>query len=496
MKIKWFLLGLTLLMLNQVQGQLVTDHFPYAAGDVSLAVGSGWTVHSGATPVNVIDTPSDSGNSLSFPGLAASSGNRIVVSQSQTADIGTNFTAQVTQDNTSVYASFLVKFTTLPSAAGEYFSYFFDGNMGIAFRSRVYAKNNGGNVQLGIRFTSGGNPVYAANSFALNTTHFVVIKYTRVAGVDNDTAALFLDPNPGMAEPAPSAMEVNPTAGHDVANIARFALRQNSNIGILEFDELRIGATWADVTGGGMPPPPDATNIVSVVATDGSASELGANPGTFTLSRSGSTNAITVLYAMSGTATNGDDYTTLPGSIQLGENVMSADIVLNPIVDGIDETAETATLTLSPDNAYQIDPNNANATITITEENTGLIEPFIFLKIKPLAGTVKFVNPKRGFKIKGRFYNQWINNNLKAVIQYALEWGTGSNKVNTGFMNMPTKQKTKGPNQGKGRFHQGKVGVGLNIPPGPVNILLRARQGSQNFSAITTNTFEYQLKVN
>ncbi|MEZ5405860.1 MAG: hypothetical protein R3F23_06720 [Verrucomicrobiia bacterium] len=130
-------------------------------------------------------------------------------------------------------------------------------------------------MQLGIRFTSGGNPVYAANSFALNTTHFVVIKYTRVAGADNDTAALFLDPNPGMVEPAPSAMEVNPTAGHDVANVARFGLRQNANIGVLELDELRIGATWGEVTSGGMPPPPDATNIVSVVATDANASRVG-----------------------------------------------------------------------------------------------------------------------------------------------------------------------------------------------------------------------------
>ncbi|MEZ5405859.1 MAG: hypothetical protein R3F23_06715 [Verrucomicrobiia bacterium] len=135
---------------------------------------------------------------------------------------------------------------------------------------------------------------------------------------------------------------------------------------------------------------------------------------------------------------------------------MNTDIVLAPIADGIEETPEIATLTLNPDNAYQIDPNNANATITITEENTGLIDPFLFLKIKPLAGTVKFVRPSRGFKIKGRFYNQWINNNLKAVIQYALEWGTGSNKVNTGFMNMPTKQKLRDLIKGKAAFIKGK----------------------------------------
>lgn len=288
MKIKWLILGLAFFMVNQVQGQLVTEHFNYPAGDLAMAPGSGWTVFNGNPPLNIIDTMSDSGNSLSFAGLPNSSGNRIVVSQAQFADVATNFPAQVMQDNTSVYASFLVKFTALPSMAGEYFTFFMDGNF---TKARVYARNMGGNVQMGIRFTSGGNPVFGGPSFPLNTTHFVVIKYTRVAGADNDNSFIFVDPTPGMPEPAPSASQINPSPGHDVASITRFGLRQNGGIGIIEFDELRIGATWADVTSGGMQPP-GATNIVSVVATDANASELGANPGVFTISRTGNTNAI------------------------------------------------------------------------------------------------------------------------------------------------------------------------------------------------------------
>lgn len=487
---------LCLFLLNLAEGApVVSESFPYGAGDLSIAVGSGWTVHSAGTQVNVIATPSDLGNSLSFPGLPASSGNRVVVSQSQTADVGTNFPAQVSQDNTSVYVSFLVKFTTLPAAAGDYFANLFDGKAGIAFRNRIFAKANGGNVQLGILFTSAGNASYAPASFALNTTHLVVTKYTRIPAVDNDVVAIFVDPVPGMPEPAPGATSVNFTAGHDVTDIQRFALRQNANpgMGILELDELRIGPTWAEVTSGGVNPPNDS-NLVSVVASDPNASETDANPGIFTITRN-NTNALEVFYTLSGTATNEVDYAKIMGSVQIPANVLSANVVINPIADGLDEEPETAVLTLKANNKYDIDAVKANAVVTITDKpTTGLIEPLTFLKIKPFAETIKFVKPSQGFTIKGRFYNQSTNSNVKAIMQYALEWGEGSNKITTGYANMPTKQKIKGPKQGKGSFIQKHAGRGLFIPVGSVNILLRARQGSQNFSFVTTNMFQYELK--
>lgn len=486
---------LCLFLLNAAQGvQLVTDPFPYPAMDLTTAPGSIWTVHSGVTPVNVVVTPSDSGNSLSFAGFLASSGNRIVVNQTQTADVGTDFPAQVTQDNTSLYASFLVKYTTQPSASGEYFSSFFDQLNPMGLRGRIYGKASGANTQLGIRFSSKGTTNYASNLLPLNTTHLVVAKYTRVAGADNDKVALFVDPVPGMAEPMPSATVTNNVADDpDVTDIQRFGLRQTTSIGILELDEFRVGTTWADVTSGGVNPPNDS-NLVSVVASDPNASEEGANPGVFTITRN-NTNALEVFYTLSGTATNEVDYAKLMGSVQIPANMLSANVVINPIADGLDEEPETTVLTLKANNKYDIDAVKANAVVTITDKpTTGLIEPLTFLKIKPFAETIKFVKPSQGFTIKGRFYNQSTNSNVKAIMQYALEWGEGSNKITTGFANMPTKQKIKGPKQGKGSFIQKHAGRGLSIPAGFVNILLRARQGSQNFSFITTNMFQYELK--
>ena len=48
---------------------------------------------------------------------------------------------------------------------------------------------------------------------------------------------------------------------------------------------------------------------VTIYATDAHASEAGLDPGTFTVSRIGSTNfTVIVFYSLSGTASNGVDY--------------------------------------------------------------------------------------------------------------------------------------------------------------------------------------------
>ena len=52
------------------------------------------------------------------------------------------------------------------------------------------------------------------------------------------------------------------------------------------------------------------TPDVTVAATDNSAAEPGANTGTFTISRTGATtDPLTVNYSVTGTASNGSDYT-------------------------------------------------------------------------------------------------------------------------------------------------------------------------------------------
>ena len=77
------------------------------------------------------------------------------------------------------------------------------------------------------------------------------------------------------------------------------------------------------------------------------------------------TNDITVYYTVSGgTAQGGIDYSNLPGVLTLPAGQYSADIVIQPIADGL-KPDQTIILTLVQNTNYLIDPDYASATNTL-----------------------------------------------------------------------------------------------------------------------------------
>ena len=72
------------------------------------------------------------------------------------------------------------------------------------------------------------------------------------------------------------------------------------------------------------------------------AAPAAANPGQFTVTRSGPTGSpLTVFYAVSGTATNGTDYVTLSGSVVIPIGQSSAFIDVSVVNDNMTEGSET-----------------------------------------------------------------------------------------------------------------------------------------------------------
>jgi hypothetical protein len=138
-----------------------------------------------------------------------------------------------------------------------------------------------------------------------------------------------------------------------------------------------------------LPSPPPPTNrppIVSIVASDPIAIEgtncwvwrgltnatptwadwpvagwrfftnCGPKSATFTVRRFGDTNgSLTVSYAIGGTATNGVDYMTLPGSVTIPAGDCSALITVVPKDDGPPDITSTVVLTLNPSPALPPD---------------------------------------------------------------------------------------------------------------------------------------------
>jgi hypothetical protein len=113
------------------------------------------------------------------------------------------------------------------------------------------------------------------------------------------------------------------------------------------------------------PAPPEVT----IAATDASAGEP-ANPGTFTVTRTGSTaSAVTVTFAVTGTATGGTDYAALATSVTLPAGQASATIAVTPIDDLDSEPAETVVVSLAAGASYTLGTPSA-ATVTLADDDT------------------------------------------------------------------------------------------------------------------------------
>jgi len=114
--------------------------------------------------------------------------------------------------------------------------------------------------------------------------------------------------------------------------------------------------------------------LVSIVATDDSASETGPGTGTFRISRTGSTiSSLQVVFTIAtgaGQAVTADYTPTLtsPATIPAGQAFV--DITITPEDDTAIEGAETVTLTLGDTGSYDVGSPSA-ATVTITDTPNG-----------------------------------------------------------------------------------------------------------------------------
>ncbi len=105
----------------------------------------------------------------------------------------------------------------------------------------------------------------------------------------------------------------------------------------------------------------------SLAVTAGPAVEGGAS-GNFRITTTGTgTGNITVRYTVSGTATNGTDFTLLGGTVSMAKNT-TANISIAPLQDTAIEGYETVTITLTPDPAYSL-AVDASASMNLQDDD-------------------------------------------------------------------------------------------------------------------------------
>lgn len=271
---------------------------------------NGWTTHSGTSgQLNTLNTPSDMGNSLSFNGLAASSGNRTNLVSGNSEDIN-----KATSLGQTGYFSILIKATDLSgiNPTGDYFMGFgaTTGTTVTILGARLYVKSGASpnTVQFGLMNNSGtGSAItFAPSEYAINTTHLIVVKFDISASPT--VASLWIDPTPGQAEPTPTL--VNNTSSNSFSAINSLFIRQATATGNLQIDEIRTGATWASVTPAGSC---SVTSSFSITAC-----------GSYTVPSGQET------YTTSGTYMD-----TIPSS-QGCDSIMTIQVTINPVSTGSD----------------------------------------------------------------------------------------------------------------------------------------------------------------
>jgi hypothetical protein len=95
--------------------------------------------------------------------------------------------------------------------------------------------------------------------------------------------------------------------------------------------------------------------IVTLIASDASASEAGLDPAGFLVTRNTSAAVpLTVNFSIGGTATNGSDYASLSGSVTIPASASSAPIVITPLSDSLAEADETVQLALHASSDYTL----------------------------------------------------------------------------------------------------------------------------------------------
>ena len=125
----------------------------------------------------------------------------------------------------------------------------------------------------------------------------------------------------------------------------------------------------------------ELTSLVSVTATDTLAEEVDGNIGLFSLTRSGSATLLaaplSVTLTLTGTATNGTDYSGLPLTANFAAGVATTTVEVKPTSDAVTEGPETVILTLDETAPYEAG-SPASATVTIGDTPTPLVSVTAF----------------------------------------------------------------------------------------------------------------------
>jgi hypothetical protein len=248
----------TLDVVTQPQQVLLYEPFNYAniGGAVSTNTPSNWTFGgTGADDLIVAN------GSLYFSGLAAPVGHRVT---NGGAGLGVRRLFGSSVSSGLLYFSALFRINDLGATWNGASSQVgaFTAPDGASFRLAVMVKSAPTGYSIGVqKGGTGATATFGSAEFHANDTVFLVGKYDFT--VSPNSVSLWINPSASTfgAAAEPASGFVAATTGVDGLAIDRFNMRQNTATSVpasMDWDELRIGRSWSDVT---PPAPPVLTDV-------------------------------------------------------------------------------------------------------------------------------------------------------------------------------------------------------------------------------------------
>ncbi|OBQ39318.1 MAG: hypothetical protein AN485_06285 [Anabaena sp. MDT14b] len=256
-------------------------------------------------------------------------------------------------------------YTNEVQVVGNY-AYLAEGNGGLKILDVSEFTSSSATVNLAVTPTSvtedgTTNLVYTFTRTG-SITSALAVNYN-IAGTADSTDYTGATPGTGKtitfaAGSATATLTINPTADTTIEANETVALTLATGTG------YTVGTTTA-VTGTIINDDP----IITLAVSPASVLEDGTPNLIYTFTRTGvTTNALTVNYGITGTATNGIDYATIGTSVTFAANSATAIVTVNPTADTTIEANETVVLTLATSTSYTVGTTTA-VTGTITNDD-------------------------------------------------------------------------------------------------------------------------------
>ncbi len=265
MKIKITMMLLLLLSIkySAQSQQLITENFDYATD--SALTSNNWLQVAAATPLLKV-----ANTGLTYIGYNLSGIGKAAKVDTAGQDIYRDLFNNVTTGN--LYTSMMINVSKV-TTAGDYFFAYLPQTSSTGYTGRLYARAAGnGFYKIGISKGTDA-AVYSTDSFALNTTSLLVIKYQYNTGTTNDSVMVY-NFTSGFPTTEPTTAKVATIGGTtvDAPTLGRLALRQGAaaNAPRILVDGIRSATSWADLNAATVSNSPSAFTIAFTTTTTSS----------------------------------------------------------------------------------------------------------------------------------------------------------------------------------------------------------------------------------